>query len=289
MHRFRSKNAAAVLAALAVCTTPGFAQAASAPQVDGLKILELLVAKGLVRRDEADAIIAEASSEPAAETHAEAIPDTDGQLVAHVPEPVRRQIKEELRAEVMQQAKTEGWASPGETAEWTQRIKFSGDIRTRAEAVQFDQPRFDPQNRNIQIAGNYTAFPDFNKINAGRGFDLNGVGDAPFLNTTADRERARIRARLGVEAKVSDWVTAELRLASGSDTSPVSTNQTLGSGSELGKYQFWLDRAAIRLAPLESLQITVGRAANPFWTSELLFDEDLNFDGLSLDSNVQVS
>src|SRR3546814_196990 len=97
-----------------------------------------------------------------------------------------------------------------------------------------------------------------------------------------DRNRARIRARLGINAKIDERISAELRVASGSDNSPVSTNQTLGGGGSLGKYAIWLDRANIRLTPVKGVDLVFGRFANPFWTTELLFDNDLNFDGVAL-------
>lgn len=262
--------------ALALSTSPANAQS----RVDGEKILDLLVAKGVIERAEADAIVAEAAATPAPPPAQSAAADPGVQRIPYVPEPVRKQIKEELRAEVMQQAKAEGWAAPNETAEWTQRIKLSGDLRVRGEAVMFQEPIYNAAG--LQTNGNFPLFPDFQAINSGSGFVVNGFDNAPFLNTSEDRNRARIRARLGIAAKIDDWISAELRIATGNDTSPVSTNQTLGSGDDFGKYQLWLDRASIRLTPLAGFSIDIGRSANPFWSTDLLFDDDLNFDGVSL-------
>ena len=83
-------------------------------------------------------------------------------------------------------------------------------------------------------------------------------------------------------AQIDSWISAEVRVATGNDSSPVSTNQTLGGNGEFGKYALWLDRAAIRLTPAQDVTLDFGRFGNPFWTSELLFDEDLNFDGAAL-------
>jgi hypothetical protein len=129
--------------------------------------------------------------------------------------------------------------------------------------------------------GNYPFFPDFGAINAGSGFDVVGASNAPFINTTQDRERMRLRARLGVKADIADWIQADVRLATGSDRSPVSTNQTLGGAGNLSKYAIWLDRASLRLTPIKGLAIDTGRFANPFWTTDLQFDDDLNFDGVA--------
>jgi hypothetical protein len=189
-------------------------------------------------------------------------------VVPYIPETVREQIKNELRAEVTQQAKDEHWAAPNALPEWTQRLTLYGDVRVRGEGVFNDK-------------GNYPFFPDFGAINAGSGFDVVGANNAPFINTTEDRYRMRLRARLGVKADIADWIQADIRLATGSDRSPVTTNQTLGGAGNLSKYGIWLDRASLQLTPIKGLAIDAGRFANPFWTSDLQFDDDLNFDGVA--------
>jgi hypothetical protein len=190
-----------------------------------------------------------------------------------VPAVVRDQIKSELRAELGQQAQAEGWARPGQTPEWTRRLSLNGDIRVRGEGIFMDK-------------GNADIFEDFGAINSGNPQNINdktpGYVGPPYLNTLENRQRARLRARLGLKAQIDDWISAEVRVATGNDSSAVSTNQTLGANGGFGKYELWLDRAAIKLTPIDGVSIDVGRFANPFWTSELLFDDDLNFDGVSL-------
>jgi hypothetical protein len=91
-----------------------------------------------------------------------------------------------------------------------------------------------------------------------------------------------LRARIGVTAQLADWVDTELRIATGNDRNPVSNNQTLGAGGDFSKYALWLDRADITLRPDDALTLYAGRFGNPFWSSDLLFWEDLNFDGLAV-------
>lgn len=268
------------LLALALWPMLAAAQSAPAARVDParispevtLRLIDLLVEKGVMTRAQADALIREASAgapPPTAAAPAPAYQTQPGAVVVpYVPEVVREQIKNELRAEVVQQAKDEGWAAPKALPEWTQRLTVYGDVRVRAEGVFLEDD-------------NYLFFPDFAEINSGSPFDVNGTGNAPFLNTAKNRGRLRARARLGVRAQIADWIQADVRLATGSDRSPVSTNQTLGSGGNLSKYSLWLDRAWLRLTPADGFALDVGRFANPFWTSELLFDNDLNFDGLA--------
>lgn len=265
--------APAAAMAQAAATTAAIDPAQINPQVT-LRLIDLLVAKGVMTRAQADDLIREASATaaaapaPAASGAAPYQTQPGAVVVQYVPEPVRQQIKDELRAEVTAQAKSEGWATPGALPEWTQRVRVYGDLRVRGEGV-------------FNADDNYAFFPDFGDINAGSGFDVVGANNAPFVNTTRNRSRMRVRARLGVSAQIADWVQADLRLATGSDRSPVSTNQTLGGGGNLSKYSLWLDRAALQLTPTDALTLTFGRFANPFWSSELVFDNDLNFDGVA--------
>ena len=70
-----------------------------------------------------------------------------------------------------------------------------------------------------------------------------------------------------------------IRLATGNDNNPVSTNQTLGDNGNFSKYNVWLDQAYIKMTPTENVTGYIGRIPNPFLTTDLLFDTDLNFDG----------
>ncbi len=259
----------ACVAGVSLLASPALAQS-----VDSTRLLQLMVAKGLVSQAEADALIAEASVARPALPPVPPAGVADGvQTIPYVPAVVRDQIKAELRAELGQQAQAEGWSRPGETPEWTRRLSLSGDLRVRGEGVFMDD-------------GNADIFEDFGAINAGDPQNINdktpGYVGPPYLNTRENRQRARIRARLGLHARIDDWISADLRLATGNDSSPISTNQTLGGAEGFGKYQIWLDRASLRLTPVKGLNLDIGRFANPFWTSEILFDDDLNFDGVAV-------
>ncbi|MNH67439.1 hypothetical protein D3C73_194930 [compost metagenome] len=249
------------------------AQPAFAQTIDSTKLLELMVAKGLVTREEADGLLAQATVAPTPAPVPAGGVANGVQTIPYIPQVVRDQIKEELRAELGTQAQAQGWSAPGQTPEWTRGITLSGDVRVRGEGVFMD-------DNNADI------FVDYGAINAGGGQNINdrtpGYVGPPYLNTLEDRQRARIRARFGLKAQIDSWISAEVRVVTGNDTSPVSTNQTLGGGDEFGKYALWLDRAAIRLTPMQDVALDFGRFANPFWTGDLVFDDDINFDGVAV-------
>ncbi len=97
--------------------------------------------------------------------------------------------------------------------------------------------------------------------------------------TDEDRSRNRIRARIGMTAKVSDDVKAGVALASGSDD-PVSSNQTLGGGGSSKGIN--LDMAYIDWKFAESLHLVAGKTKNPYYKvgkNGLIWDGDYRPEG----------
>jgi len=251
-----------------------------------INLIRLLVKQGVISQTAADALLQQAQAEAAqaqalaaartpqpvtpAEAAAAAPPPGPGVLrIPYVPEIVKNEIRDEVKQEVMAQAKSEGWAAPNLVPDWVGRIKWSGDIRFRDE---FDL--FSHNNANDVI--------DYATFNAAGPFDINPATNTltqiPFLNTTQNREDLlSIRARLGLTAQVSDHVMVGIRLASGKDASPVSTTQPLGS--QFTKKDIWLDQGYITVSPDSLVSATFGRMPDPFVRTDLVFDDNLNFDG----------
>jgi len=217
-----------------------------------LNLIKLLVEQGVLSKEKADGLVKEA--EKRAATAKPAAADSKTVRVPYVPEVVRNEIRDQIKQEVLAQAKSERWGDPGALPEWTNRLKWEGDIRFRYQGDRFD-------------AGN--ASPAFFQVS----------GQTNVTNTTEDRDRLRVRARLGLLAAVTPGVSAGFRLTTGSLTDPVATNQTLGSYNN--KYTFSLDRAYLKLDPWEWLSTSVGRVPNPWFSTDLVWNENLNFDGVA--------
>ena len=260
-----------------------------------LRLVELLVKKGQLSQSEADALVAEASTPSAtrpdgtiaAETRAALRDEPNAIVVPYIPESVRKRIKDELRAELNGEIVKKGWVREGEVVPpWTQAITLSGDFRVRGESIWYGRSNAADLQGNLRPPKNYAA------INAGTGTNINinstSFVGTPYLNSDQRRGRARIRARLGLDARVDDWISFSGRLATGNDNSPVSTNQTLGNPGQLSKYAIWLDRAYLRFAFSPDIHADVGRMPNPFWTGELIFDNDLNFDGIAVSGSRKI-
>ena len=105
-------------------------------------------------------------------------------------------------------------------------------------------------------------------------------------SSTPPRSAQRLRARLrfGLEAELGYGWTTGFRLATGNLRDPVSTNQTLGNTA--GRYTIGVDQAYIRHIGVshsnrQQLTFTGGRMANPWLTTDLIFDNDLTFEGLT--------
>jgi len=103
-------------------------------------------------------------------------------------------------------------------------------------------------------SGNSTgSFTNFNSINTGSAIPLTTLasGQFPQYNVDQERNRFRLRARIGAEIDLGQGFTAGMRVGTGADDSPVTENQTLGAsnsgqGGNFSKYAIWLDRGFIR-------------------------------------------
>ncbi|NIF25177.1 hypothetical protein F3J44_02150 [Pantoea sp. Tr-811] len=264
---------------LAAATAVGPTVASAAPSDNAtVNLIRLLVEQGVLKQDKADALIAQAEREArevrAANSAAPIVaqaPAANGEVrVQYVPAVVRQQIRDEIKAEVMNTAKQENWAAPNTFPDWASRISFDGDLRLRGES------RYYADNNSDRIT-------DFAKLNEKGPFDVNPDSSSdlpPLLNTREDRTSIlRLRARFGLKAQLAeDWV-AGIRVATGSNDNPVSTTQNLGGG--FGKKDIWLDQGYVSWTPSERLTLTGGRIANPFMSTDILYSHDLNFDGLA--------
>jgi hypothetical protein len=267
-----------------------------------INLVNIMVEQGMLKEGQAQALIkqaeddayisrqaakdatAKADEAAKAATAASAAASPPGtRHVTYVPEIVKRQLREEIKQEVMTKAQKENWASPGAYPEWAQRIRFYGDLRARY------QSNFFPTGNDQRDAIN------FNGINTGSPYDAsdaNGV-NAPTYNATQNRQLFRFRARLGMEADLFYGFSAGLRIATGENSSPVSTNQTLGassSGGNFSKYALWLDRGYLKYQGWgDNLTVSLGRFDNPFWSpTDLAWYRELAFDGAAVQAKYEL-
>ena len=178
-----------------------------------VNLINLLVKQGVLTEEQATALVKQADdeayvarqavrgastkaegAEKAAATATEATSPPGTKRITYIPEIVKKQLRDEIRKEVMEKAEKENWASPGKYPEWAQRIRFYGDVRVRHESDFFPK-------------GNYPYSVNYNAINSGSPYNvLGGTASSysnpyfwPTYNVDQDRQRERLRARLGMD------------------------------------------------------------------------------------------
>ena len=231
-----------------------------------VNLVNLLVQEGVLSKDKAGALLKQAEQEAvkakekdAAATPASTADTVDAAIdqkmvhVQYVPEIVKKQMKEEIKDEVMTTLNYKAGERLGMPA-WIDRLTWEGALRLRAETDKFP-----------------TGNPSYQAFNIANGTKL--------TNTTEDRNRLRVRAQLGVKADVNDWMTAGIRMTTGSFDDPISPNQTQEAAS--GKYTIGLDRAYMNAKIKPWLNVVGGRFANPWFSTDLMWDPDLAFDGVA--------
>ena len=170
-----------------------------------------------------------------------------------------KQAVEEAREQEKKavQAATEEGKKASKLPDWLNRISFFGDIRFRYE----------------------------------------GIWNASLTDTQSnpDRNRFRIRARLGTGIDATEEVQGRLRLVTGDPNDPISTNQTLSDLFTRKPVSF--DWVYITLSPWKTLgldkltgstkprfSVTFGKFPTPTFVpggSELVFDSDLSPEGIT--------
>ena len=263
----------ALSAAITLCGAITLVHADERESLEQLKatttnLIDLLVQEGVLNKDKADAIVKKATEDAAKQvkqarakeaTEAAAdelvpVQDSKSVRVQYVPEHVKQAMREEIKKDVMEKLNYKAGTRLG-LPSWIDRIAFNGDIRLR-----YQNDAFASNNAPVNVINDVKRF-------------------ANIKNTTEDRDRLRLRARLGADVEVADWLSGGLRLTTGLQTDPVSPNQTEEVGK--GKYTVGLDRAFLKAKPYSWLTVNGGRFANPFFSSDLVWDPDLAFDGIA--------
>jgi hypothetical protein len=242
-------------------------------------LVNLLVQEGVLSKDKADALLKQAAqdAEKAKQKDAVVAPvstaeSVDAEIdkkmvrVQYVPEIIKNEMKEDIKNEVMATLNYKKGERLG-IPEWIDRFTWEGDMRLRYERQLFSDTN--PARLDFNFA---------NKLN-GSGFEL--------ANTTEDRNRTRVRLRFGFNAKVNDWITGGVRLTTGALNDSLTGNQTLETAT--AKYTVGLDRAFIKADVKPWLVMKGGRFENPFMYTDLVWDNDLPFDGAALKLDYKVN
>lgn len=281
MHAFKPKFTKTTLA---VCLSLQLmamthAQAGERESLEQLRatttnLIQLLVQEGVLSKSKADALLKEAAASNTPTTAATAQQDAvkaevnkalDEKTVRvqYIPQHVKQAMREEIEHDVMEKLNYKAGERLG-VPEWIDRISFHGDIRLRAQADQFPEDNADYELLNNDVTRNMNV-----------------------LNSSEERRRSRLRARLAADINITEWLSGGLQFVTGQLETPVTPNQT--EGMSQGKYVFGLDRAFLQAKPTKWASVTGGRFANPFMHTDMLWDPDLAFDGFSASFTPQIN
>jgi hypothetical protein len=256
-------------------------------------LIQLLKEKGVINQQEASKFM-ERLKRPSSKTVVTIVPEErEQEYAAKITDQVTERLKQDMGKvrEEVRKSSEEAKAKSQEThervekletkvdgdiamklskADWTQRVRFGGDIRLR-----YQGDFFDDNNADLLRPDDPTS----------------------VLNTKTDRDSYRYRVRVGVQATLVDdqdinlgKVEIATRVATGNDKNPVSTNDTLGD--YYNKDGVYLDQAYLKWTykpdskirgKLPQASFTVGRMPNPFFYTDMVWDDDLNLEGLVLD------
>ncbi|MBN8281318.1 MAG: putative porin [Gammaproteobacteria bacterium] len=244
-----------------------------------VNLLDAMVKQGLISREAAEKLVADAQSRAASEVSAAATADAPAPgdvRVTYVPQVVRdeitAQVKQDLQAsmvaDVKKAAADEGWGVPAALPSWVRSARWSGDIRVRGEYT--------------ALPGDNGLYPDFQAIN-----DAGGEGPAgadALLNTTSDQVRYQLKAGFGGLFDLDPHAVAAIRFGTGNRLSPVTRNQVLGDYDRT--FPLLLEEAYLRLGtaasePQHQLLFWAGRTPNLFQSTELVWDSDVRLNGFT--------
>lgn len=179
-------------------------------------------------------------------------------VAGEVKKDLQDQIRIQVREEVPREMKKIETASA--ELEWVKRIRFGGDIRLR-----YQNDRFDRNNADL-------VKPD---------------SPTQLMNTKIDQNRFRYRVRVGVAVVVNDRMEAVIRLGTGNDSNPISTNSTMGD--YMNRDTVYFDLAYLKWQPWKFLTVYGGRMPNPWYSSDLVWSNSLNFEGIALNINKSIT
>jgi len=271
----------AVLGILLINPAAGFCQES---KTDTEALLQLLRQKGVISEKEAREFLQRSSGPPAASSEAKAgetealqeeVQRLREQLNRNAEDTMQRQRLSERKVDELQ-TKLSDINSKVFKSSWAQRIRFGGDIRLRYQGDSYDS--------------NNSLLFDYNKL-------IDKPTDLQLMNTTEDRQRFRYRARLAMLASITDPQRTEagkaevgIRLSTGNEKDPVSTNDTFGDYYNKDAVVF--DQVYLRYSYKPSdtlafgwipqLTLTGGRIPNPYFYTDLVWDHDVALEGMAV-------
>lgn len=171
-------------------------------------------------------------------------------------------------------AQTEGDADQG--------VALSQQIQLQKQQLEALNVRLDAIEKDAEAAEEKNSVPEWVQSMKIKG-DIRARFEDVRIDGDINKSRFRERLRLGVFGEVNDQMDWGFRIASGSDESPTSTNQTIEDYSN--KRRIWMDLGYFDYTPrqMESFNAIIGKFKSPWLlVSDVMWDSDVNPEGLNL-------
>jgi hypothetical protein len=153
---------------------------------------------------------------------------------------------EDISAEVAKDALNNSPQNKIKVGDWVQELKLSGDLRIRNQWDERDPMLIDKSSK--------TADPHI------------------------QRDRWRFRLRLFIDFKLQDNFFGGVMLSTSDNRASDTKNATFTGGYD--NYNIYIARAFMGWNPVPGATFIVGKQANPFYTTDLLYDTDVEPTGL---------
>jgi len=161
-------------------------------------------------------------------------------------------------------------------------------VLTEGEAQQISTETREEARKEI-IQGTHEVLPKWLQTTKFGG-DLRLRYQGETTTGSKHRDRGRFRLRYGFDTKPNDQMKIGFRMATGENKSgggpeQTSTNQTFTNTFQ--NKHVWIDRAFIEYTPfsmtdmflLKDMALVGGKFPNPFWTTDMVWDSDINPEG----------
>ena len=177
-------------------------------------------------------------------------------------------------AKLLEMLKANGSISPGQYAELQTELASEKQAQQEAAANQVKKSDLSAFEQKVAWAAK-TEFKGDVRVRH-ENIKIDGESDGK------NKDRQRIRARLGAYTQINPQVNTGIRIATGGGDDARSTNQDLDNYFD--KKQLWLDQAYIDYHPtaVKDLHLIGGKMPQP-WVSigDVIWDSDINPEGVA--------
>jgi len=177
-------------------------------------------------------------------------------------------------AKLLEMLKANGSISPGQYAELQTELASEKQAQQEAAAQQVKKSDLSAFEQKVAWAAK-TEFKGDVRVRH-ENIKIDGESDGK------NKDRQRIRARLGAYTQINPQVNTGIRIATGGGDDARSTNQDLDNYFD--KKQLWLDQAYIDYHPtaVKDLHLIGGKMPQPWVsTGDVIWDSDINPEGVA--------